>query len=107
MKNEQHNKLKESFDNISKILQNQNLSVEERKNFENLHAELAGALLSSWLPIGGGRKFIMLIIALVAIYFLLQSAYLLMIITLIILCMFSPRIIGEIAILIGKAKGNN
>jgi hypothetical protein len=88
MKKEQHEELKKSFENISKLLEDQNLSIEERKKFETLKSQLAGALMSSWLPVGGGRKFIMFIIALIAVYFLAQSAYIAMIITLVILCMF-------------------
>ena len=54
--------------------------------------------------LGRGRKLIMIIVALIAIYFLIQSAYISMIIALILLCMFSPRIVGEVAVIIGNMK---
>ena len=104
MEREQDDELKKSFEGISKILERSDLTAEERKKFEILKDQLAGSLLSSWLPLGRGRKSIMIIVALIAIYFLIQSAYISMIITLIILCMFSPRIVGEIAVIIGNMK---
>ena|ERR1035437_145138 len=106
MEKEQNDELKKSFDGISKVLEDKNLSDEERKKFETLKTQLAGALLSSWLPVGWGRKFVMFIVTLIVVYFFIQSAYVAMVITLIILCMFSPRIVGEISVLIGAVKRN-
>jgi hypothetical protein len=106
MEKEQHEELKSLFQKTSQILNDKNLSLEEKREFEVIHTQLAGALLSTWLPAGFGRKFAITLMIVVAIYFFIQYEYILGFIVLILACMFSPRIIGEAAVLIGKIKGN-
>jgi hypothetical protein len=102
MKKQEHEELQKSFDDISKLLQDQNLKSEEREKFEILRAKLAGALMSSWLPVGEMRKIIMFFVGLVGVYFLTQAQYVAMTFSLILLCAFSPRIIGEIIAFFSK-----
>ena len=84
---------KKSSEEIAKLLREGNLTAEEKQKFETLQAGLAGALLSSWLPLGWGRRAIMIALLLVGSYGIVESnnyqslAWLL-------LPFFSPRLMG-------------
>lgn len=67
---------------------------------------MAGSLASSWLPVGIGRKIIMLVFIVLAIHFLMESSYLLMIVMLLLAGFFSPRVVGEAVSLAGRIVGS-
>jgi len=106
MKKEDRNNLKNAFEHINKLIESGQLSPREIEKLSITQARLAGALMSSWLPADNGRKFIMFVLLIVATYSLMQSAYIVSVISLIILCTFSPRVMGEVTIFIGKLKRN-
>lgn len=67
MNKEQHDQAKKMFEALSKLEKSGTLTEEQQKEFSELKAQLAGVLLSSWLPADSGRKTIMLIIFLIAV----------------------------------------
>jgi hypothetical protein len=86
---------------IAKLLKEGNLTAEDRQKLEMLQMQLAGALLSVWLPFDWGRRSIMIVLFLVGayglvggnVYFLIAWAFLLL---------FSPRVVGELAFAFGR-----
>jgi len=105
MDKQTHDQLKKQFEATKKLLESGLLSPEEKNKFNELNAQLAGAMLSSWLPADWIRRILMVIIFLVGFYGIFEiSSYFL--ILLILSLLFSPRIVGEIAIFMGKIKGN-
>lgn len=106
MKKENHAKLRHALDNTSKLLEASDLSAEEREELETLQAQIAGSLASSWLPVGIGRKIIMLVFIVLAVNFFRESSYLLMIVMLVLAGFFSPRIVGETVSLAGRIVGS-
>jgi len=96
MNKKEYQELKKTFAEVNKALTEENLSAEERKKFETLKAQLAGTLLSPWLPVDWIRRVIMMImLAIVGIIGLVESDYFLMLFWL-LLPIFSPRFIGEL-----------
>jgi hypothetical protein len=87
---------------IKQIMDNPELADEMEKENPGIKAMMAGYLCSPWLPVGIVRKLIMLMIALFAIIgaqvYKENSFYWL----LILLPLFSPRIMAEIMRLWGK-----
>ena len=104
MDNKQHQVLKDTFNEIEKTLKDPDLNFEDRVKLETHRARLAGVILSSWLPMGLPRKLIMLIISVGAIYFFIQSQFIFAVITILIACLFSPRVVGEAAMFLGSRK---
>lgn len=76
---------------------------------ENLQASLAGVVMSSWLPIGAGRKAIMFILLALGMFGLILGNDE-MLIYFPIAALFSPRIVGAVAYNAGRIvrliKGN-
>jgi hypothetical protein len=71
------------------------------KETQNAQTQIAGALLSDWLPSGIMRRMIMFILLLIGLYgFLSEGGYLMF--SWLLLPLFSPRCVGEIAYAIGK-----
>jgi len=95
----------EHYKAIKAIMDHPELAGELEKIHPGLKAQMSGYLLSPWLPHGVVRKIIMIIIAFIAIlgYFVEGSGYFLF--ALLLLPMFSPRLVGEAARALGKAKG--
>lgn len=92
---------KKSSEEIAKLLREGNLTAEEKQKFETLQAGLAGALLSSWLPFGWGRRAIMITLLLVGAFGLVEgNNYLLL--AWLLLPFFSPRFMGELFYAVGK-----
>lgn len=103
MDKKQQNKLKTAFSAIEETLQSKdlNLTEEERIKFERLQSEIAGTMMSSWLPAGSARKVVALILFIAGLFgFLKISGF--FILLWLLLPFFSPRLVGEIAIFFGK-----
>lgn len=86
---------------IYRFLKEGNISPEERQKFEEIHAQLAGFLMSPWLPVDWGRRAIMICIFIIGLYGILQG-YTLIALLWLLLPLFSPRIQGEVLQLIGR-----
>ena len=90
------------YEAIKKIMDNPELADEMEKVSPGIKAQMAGYLARSWLPAGIMRKMLMLIIALISIMtaelYQNNSFYWL----LLLLPMFSLRIVGETANFLGK-----
>ena len=93
--------LKNTLKEVTNALVDETLSPEERQELENHKASLSGALLSPILPTGKVRMFIMFscfVLGTSAFY----TDYEFLVWFLLIGCSFSPRLIGEIAVLLGR-----
>ena len=103
MDKNQHDQLKTTFLKIDETLKNKdlNLTDEEKAKFEQLKSQLAGAMLSSWLPADSTRKVIMLMLFLIGLYGIIKINILFVLLWL-ILGFFSPRIVGEVTVFLGK-----
>lgn len=97
---------KRTLDEITKLLREGNLTAEERQKFETMKAQLAGALLHSWLPFCWVRRSIMAALLVVGIYGLVggNNQFLL---AWVAIPLFSPRSMGELAFAIGKVYGKS
>ncbi len=82
------------------ILDQNDLSDDERQNLQLLVAKLSGQLLSVWFPRDWGRRLLMLTILLVGFYGLISSFHTLAW-CLLSLPFFSPRIVGTVAFAAG------
>ena len=92
---------------ISKLLKEGNLAPEERQQFEVLQTQLAGILLSPWVPFGWGRRGAMVVLFLVGTLGLMAGNIYFLFAWLFMLC-FSPRFVGECAYFLGKfSSGSN
>lgn len=96
--NQEH---KELLKELNKVLQDENLSQEERETLELHVARVSGLLLNTWLPIGVMRKTFMLSFILIGFAGFFSSNQWLFF-SFLIAGIFSPRLIGEIALLIGE-----
>lgn len=98
---EKYEEAKKASQEIARLLSEGNLTTEERLKFERLHTQLAGVLASPWLPVDWGRRAIMIFIFLIGLYGIIQGHPLLSVIWLMLL-IFSPRVVGEVAVALGK-----
>lgn len=87
---------------FKKILENKELADEMEKVSPGIKAQMTGYLLSSWLPRDTKRKVMMLVIALVTLIGGLIYGQKLFFLLLLILPFFSPRIVGEVAMFLGR-----
>ena len=87
---------------IKKVMEDKELADELEQVSPGLKAQMAGYLLSPWLPHGAIRKIIMIIIALFALIGGVKFGQKLFFLLLILLPIFSPRIVGEVSLFIGK-----
>ena len=93
--------LKNTLKEVTNALADESLSPEQRQELENHKASLSGALLSPILPTGKVRMFIMFscfVLGISAFY----TDYEFLVWFLIIGCSFSPRLVGEVAMLVGR-----
>jgi hypothetical protein len=97
---------KNEYKTIKKIMDNPELADEIGKVHSGIKDQMAGFLLHPWLPVGIGRKIIMLVIVLVSITAaeIYQNNFFYLL--LLILPFFSPRISGETLMFIGKISKN-
>ncbi len=93
--------LKNTLKEVTDALDDETLSLEDRQELENHKASLSGALLSPILPTGIVRIFCMFgCFALGASSFYTDYEFLVWFF--LVGCSFSPRLIGEIAVLLGR-----
>jgi hypothetical protein len=93
--------LKNTLKEVTDALGDETLSLEDRQELENHKASLSGALLSPILPTGKVRMFIMFscfVLGISAFY----TDYEFLVWFLLIGCSFSPRLVGEVAMLVGR-----
>ena len=93
--------LKNTLQEVTDALDDETLSLEDRQELENHKASLSGALLSPILPTGKVRMFIMFscfVLGTSAFY----TDYEFLVWFLLIGCSFSPRLVGEVAMLVGR-----
>lgn len=101
MNRDQFDEAKQQSAEIAKLLKEGNLTAEDRQKFEMLQTQLAGVLMSTWLPFGWGRRSIMIVLLLVGAYGIVEgSGYFL--IAWLQLLLFSPRVVGELAFVYGR-----
>ena len=86
---------------IHKSLKDDNLTPEQRQQLEKTAAMLAGYQMSFWLPTTLGRKVLMFLFLALGVFgvFLWSPWFALFIL---LGCSFSPRLVGEVSIFIGK-----
>ncbi|MGZ8195040.1 MAG: hypothetical protein ACXWTH_05385 [Methylosarcina sp.] len=86
---------------IAKLMEEENLTAEDRQKFEILLAKLAGSLLSTWLPFSWGRRSIMVVLFLIGAYGLVEgNGYFL--VAWVFLLLFSPRVVGELGFALSR-----
>jgi len=101
MTREESEEAKKQSAEIAKLLKDGNLSKEDRLKLETLQTQLAGALLSPWLPFDWWRRSTMIVCFLVgAIGFVQGNGYFLF--AWLFLLLFSPRFVGEFAYALGR-----
>jgi len=101
MDRETYQEAKKHLEEVARVLREENLTVQERQNFETLQAQLAGVLLRPWLPVDWGRRSIMIVLFAVGVYGVLGgNCYLLLAWAL--LLFFSPRFVGEFSYALGR-----
>jgi hypothetical protein len=101
MSQETHEDAKKMLDEIRELLKDETLSMEERNTLEIHAVALSGALSSSWLPYGWGRRLIMISILALGLYGLAIENHAVLFCWL-LLPLFSPRIVGEVSYFLGK-----
>ncbi|OPY76777.1 MAG: hypothetical protein A4E65_03094 [Syntrophorhabdus sp. PtaU1.Bin153] len=86
---------------IEDLLKAGNLTPEEETKLRTAYSQLAGVLMSPWFPADWGRRAIMLLLFILGSYGLTDGHHLFLI--LYALCLlFSPRTVGELAMLYGR-----
>jgi hypothetical protein len=94
---------KRAFDQIRRELDTQPLTAEQRKELELHAARLAGVLLHPWFPVFWTRR----LIAAAIFLFGFQQAWIgnyQPMLSWLLLPLFSPRIVGEAAVLWGRFR---
>lgn len=105
-----HEEMQEQFNKIDNVLKEHEVALERHPEFKSTLKErktiLAVSMMNHWLPRDLGRRLIMLIILIVGISGAMagNSNWLFI---LLILPLFSPKIIMRISIIIGYLKGNH
>jgi hypothetical protein len=95
--------LKDLLEKLMNIRENEDLTQEEREKLDLDIARISGQLLSPWLPLGIMRKILMSVFILIGFLGFI-SQYQWLIYSFIIAGFFSPRVVGETAMMIGKAS---
>jgi hypothetical protein len=103
MDSEQYRQIKKASEIVKNSLENDNLSAEERQKLEISQAQMSGYLFSPWLPVGTGRKAIMLALIIIGVYGLMIDKPLIAL-TWLMVPLFSPRLVGETLRFIGSLK---
>lgn len=105
-----HEELQEQFDKVGNVLKDHEVALQEhpelKSTLEKHQTILAVSMMNHWLPRDLGRRLIMLIILIIGISGAMagNSNWLFI---LLILPLFSPKIILRISIIIGYLKGNH
>lgn len=89
---------------IKTIMAHPELATELEKSHPGLQDQMTGYLLSFWLPQGLWRKVVMFALIVVAVVGTLTTGSLWYLLLLLVACMFSPRIVGILAVFIGNLR---
>jgi len=81
---------------LKEVLENEQLADELESVTPGIKAQMAGYLLRSWFPRDAKRRITMLVIALVAVMGGFVYGHKLFYLLLLVLPLFSPRIVGEL-----------
>jgi len=92
----------DEYEVIKKIMENKELADEMEQVSPGIKALMTGYLLNPWLPHGATRKILMVAIALVGLVGGVVYGQKFFFLLLLILPFFSPRIVGEVAMFIGR-----
>jgi hypothetical protein len=95
MDQEEYKKAKETLNLLDEILKKENITPEQRKEFEKTRAGLIGSLFNPWIPVDNWRRVIMLIIFFGGLF--TGNIWIW-----ISLPFFSPRLLGEFMIFLAK-----
>ena len=105
-----HEEMQEQFNKVDNVLKEHETALNEhpdlKSDLEKHKILLAVSMMNHWLPRDMGRRLIMLVILIVGISGAMagNSNWLFI---LLILPLFSPKIIMRISIIIGYLKGNH
>ena len=105
-----HEELQEQFNKVDDVLKEHENALNEhpdlKSGLEKHKTLLAVSMMNPWLPRDLGRRLIMLVILIIGISGTMagDSSWLFI---LLILPLFSPKIIRRISIIIGYLKGNH
>ena len=106
MDSEQYRQIKKASELVKHSLQHDNLSDDERHKLEQSYAQMSGYLLSPWLPVGFGRKVIVVALLIIGICGVVIDKPIIAVCWLLI-PLFSPRLVGEALLIVGKNTSRN
>ena len=84
-------------------MRHENISPQERDSLEREGKELARVVVSPWLPFDWKYRIVIIAIAAIGFWGLIQGQYFFMLVWL-LLPLFSPRIVGEFLMFIAGLK---
>jgi hypothetical protein len=105
MNKEEQQKLKDALAEVTEVLEDETLSAEQREEFETHAAKISGVLSSTWLPVGWGRRLIMVGIVALGLQQAVMEANFQPFLWWLLLPFFSPRITGEVVHFWGRVAG--
>jgi hypothetical protein len=103
MDKEQYEEAKMRLEKVTGMLRHENISPQERDSLEREGKELARVVISPWLPFDWKYRIVIIAIAAIGFWGLIQGQYVFMLVWL-LLPLFSPRIIGEFLMFIAGLK---
>ena len=103
-KQDEYAEVKQTLTQIHRRLETEPLTDEQRDQLQNHAAALAGNLLRPWLPVDWARRLLILGIVALGIEESVRGNYEPLLWWL-LLPMFSPRLMGELAYYAGKLTG--
>jgi len=105
MNKDEQQQLKDTLAVFTESLKDETLSEEQRNELETHAAALSGRLLSTWLPVGWGRRLIMIAIVALGLYSAIMLENFQPFLWWLALPFFSPRIMGMVSYFIGALTG--
>lgn len=100
---ELYEKAQNRLEEVTRRLKHDPLSTEERAELEREGRELARVIMSPWVPFDWRYRVVMLIIAALGLWGLIEGYYFLMSVWLLLL-IFSPRVVGKCLYALGGLK---
>ncbi len=104
MKLDERERAKHALAEIRRRLDHEPLALDQREELERHAAALSGALLSTWLPVGWGRRALMIGIIILGFEESIRGN-LQPLVWWLLLPVFSPRLMGEAAYFVGRLLG--
>ena len=103
MEREQYEEVKMRLEEITKRLRDENISSAERDRLEKEGKELTRIVMSPWIPFDWRYRIVMIAIAAIGFWGLIQGNYFFILIWLLLL-IFSPRAVGKFLMSIAGFK---